>query len=256
MKTSHNRDSVRALRLGRRGFMAIAFALTIQSCTCLLSHGDLLAARMDEPSFLEFRSYLKIGNEARFSIHDTETGTAYWLSEGQGRGRLHVDTFDPQAMELTVHFEKDAYTLKLVTPDRSSFSITTSVGEADKDLSPFNQKLLRTYMDLLKPTYSSESKRMLIDQRIATKLRAFILGNPSPTELTEFLYPTHQNDIDFKKFLELELPTGIESRNKSNTPGWEIKDSISLKDIEQLIASNPSTEELEKIKKAQYQNTY
>lgn len=208
---------------------------------------DDLVANSQQTAFA-LRGVAHVGEKYLFSIHDKETNRSLWLSEGQSRGALKVLKFNPSDRTVIISWNEQNFTLVLSETSGNPLSVAY-VPQKKNQLSDFNKELIRIHEELIKPTISQTTGREVKNQKVTSQLNQFLQANPSPKEVTEFLFPQHEDAVDIDVFLSLEFPEGIPNRHKNNTPGWEIKDELKLEDIQALISTDPTLEQLATIKK-------
>ena len=202
---------------------------------------------------LKLRGMVTINETTIFSIHDAEAGQSYWLKPGQAWGALNVIEYSSGTGLLKVSWYDRMHNLKIEAPSETSIAVISSQKNA-KELSQFNQKLLRVYKELIRSKVSKQSGRLIRDHRSQEALRKYIQGNPSVAELSDFLFAELEGSADVDKFLGLDFPKeSVPNRSAENTPGWDLKDDITYDDIVELLGSNPTTEELLATKKVQPQ---
>lgn len=184
---------------------------------------------------IEFRGFLSFDNRASFSLRDLETGSSWWMQLGQERFGVRLEQFNQEEIEITVSWQGQRTTIPLKEFSNSSgLAVVSSI-----ELSPIIQEVYDLSEKLIKTSRSKESGRLVRDQRKVEQLRSFLAQNPSVAELHDFL-PELGDALDYKEFLKIDFPPVMKGRNKQNTPGWGVDKSLDLRDIEKLIASNPS----------------
>ncbi|WPJ94192.1 hypothetical protein SH580_12185 [Coraliomargarita algicola] len=191
---------------------------------------------------VEFRGYYIINGTSYFSLRDMEMGGSWWAQIGQVRSGFKVEAFNPTKKELVISWNQQAHTLLLKEFENSRHFIALE----SMQISPLNQKVYEMSERLIQSTLSQETGRLVKDNRKVEQLRRFLAQNPSLSELNDFL-PEMGDAINYDEFFKIEFPPIMTGRNKQNTPRWGIDKSVDLKEIESMIASGASTEDMNRL---------
>lgn len=204
---------------------------------------------LDSTDAIKLNGIFSMGENSMFSLCDLESGQSYWLREGQAWGELKVIEYDRNQRSLEISWYGRRLGLKLQDTSGDPIEVIYSQTQATTELTEFNLQLLRDYKKLIKDTVSSESGRTIKNHHAQEQLRRFIRTNPSTPELNNFMFSELKDEVDMEEFFSLEFPKHVPNRSNRDTPGWDIKDDVTLEDIEALLASNATTQQIEDLKK-------
>jgi len=233
--------ALHSYRLGRKTgigwFLIAALAQSLHLSAASVDEGEM-SPHVDWP--VEFRGYALYGGEPRFSLRDLETGHAWWMKTGEERLGFRIEGFNAHEKTLLVSREGTSREIPLKEPEDHILMVRSSISS----LSPINRKVYLLSERLIRASRSEATGRLVRDDRHVQKLREYLLTNPSVQDLHAFL-PELGDAIDYDEFLKIDFPDVVNGRNKQNTPRWGIDRSLDLRDIEQLVATNPTKAELD-----------